>query len=96
MTSVENVKEIIKALCTELQLGYTEPRSVQECIELSNGVMLNATNLFANDIIVRSSIGVATGKGFRMALNYNPEPDAEEEEGDGTEEPEPEGEEEYP
>lgn len=96
MPSIENVKEIIKALCTELQLGYPEPRNVQECMELSNGVMHNATNLFANDVIVQSSIGCATGKGFRMALNYQPEEPETEEEEEGTGEPTEEGAEEYP
>jgi len=96
MTSVENVKEIIKALCTELQLGYPEPRNVQECMELSNGVMHNATSLFANDIIVQSSIGVATGKGFRMTLNYQPEETETEEDEEDTKEPESEEGEEYP
>lgn len=88
MTSVENVKEIIKALCTELQTGFSEPRNAQECVDLTNAIMQNAFIMFSKDSIVQSTIGVETEQGFRLSLTYHAPKDDIEEEDETTEYPE--------
>jgi hypothetical protein len=80
MTSVENVKEIIKALCTELQTGFPEPRNAQECVDLTNAFMQNAILLFSTDKVAQSTIGVETEQGFRLSLTYQAPKEEEEEE----------------
>lgn len=83
-----NIKEILKALCIEFQLGYPQPRNAQECVDLANSVMQSAMLEFANDRIMQSSIGVATQNGFKISLQFA--------ESDGEEEEEPTEEEEVP
>jgi hypothetical protein len=87
MASVENVKEIIKALCTELQTGFSEPRNAQECMDLTNAIMQNAFMMFSKDSVVQSTIGVETAQGFRLSLTYQAPKDEDENEEESEEYP---------
>ena len=71
---VNEVKDFLKALCMEYQLGYPMPRTAQECVDLANSVLQSAMLEFVpNDRITQSSINVGTQNGFRVAISFEGE-----------------------
>jgi hypothetical protein len=78
-----SVKDLLKALCLEYQLGYPQPRNAQECVDLANSVLQSSMLEFAQDRIVQSSIGVSTQNGFKVNLQFIEEEESEEEEDSG-------------
>ena len=72
------IKDFLKALCLEYQLGNPTPRTAQECVDLANSVLQSAMMEFVpNDRIVQSSIGVATQNGFKVNLSFEGEEEKE-------------------
>ena len=78
----QSIKDLLKALCMEFQLGYPQPRSSQECVDLANSVMQSSMLEFANDRIVQSNIGIATQNGFKVTLQFTGEEEEEPEDED--------------
>ena len=84
MVGQTSVKDLLRTLCQEFQLGYPQPRNAQECVDLANSVLQGAMLEFGTDRVVQSNIGVATQNGFRVNLAFTE--DTEEEEGEEEEE----------
>lgn len=70
MAEESNIKELVRALCTEFQLDFPQPRNGQECIDLSNQLLQACMLEFANDRILKSTIGIQTEGGFGINLSF--------------------------